>query len=192
MIEQARKQILVMALLTVTPSCGKDWQDLAGRLRHHSPAGEIPVTPDGAAAPDAPAAPGPGQCHHLAPASGLVEVHHFRDACPLTAPPLGGYLEDATYVEVQGQICKANEDTVTSSLPVRIRVSGQATHLDWTSDAPVFSADIEKRGHEILVTETCRVGGPGQPAYAIPFTVGGDELTLYNGLGVTVLRRERP
>jgi hypothetical protein len=187
MFSRAPTSLVLVAMVTAGgASC--EWvqqEDLAHQLEHRA-------RPPGAPPPVGRDAGGSGQCHDLAPASGVVEVHHFPDSCPLTAPPRGGQLDDGTYVEVARQICRTHESAATSGIPVRVRVSGHGTKLDWTSDTPVFSAVIANDGQELLVTETCRWGGPGQPPYTRPFTVVGDDLTLYDGLSVMVLRRELP
>jgi hypothetical protein len=135
---------------------------------------------------------GPPYCHDLAPAAGTLQLHGFAGTCPVDAEPRGGDLIDGVYREIHGEICRSQPGSI-ASVPVRLRISGAGTRLDWSAETPVFSARLERLGSSTLqVIETCRTVGNDQPQppWAQPFTIVDDQLTFYNGLYVTVFLRE--
>jgi hypothetical protein len=172
--------------------CWSDWPRIVDGENGIVPPGH-PGRPTPPPGPDAGVRPPtPETCHHLAPAPDTVEIHHHRAECPLTAEPLGGTLRDGTYTAVATEICKTREDVTSAGTPVRIRISGQGTRLEWTANRPIFSAEIAVHGSQLRMTETCRDGSAAaaQPPHARGFTAVADRLTLYDGLWVMVFEKE--
>jgi hypothetical protein len=134
----------------------------------------------------------PDFCHDLAPAAGTVVVAFFAGVCPSASELHGGRILDGIYRVVRPEICLSTPGTFETQ-PVRIRISGGGTRLDWSSDRPIFSARIGTAGATLELIETCRdtqSGDRPQPPYQQQFSVSGDELTLYTGLSSLVFRRE--
>jgi hypothetical protein len=133
----------------------------------------------------------PAFCHDLAPAAGTLQTTFFPDVCPSGRALHGGRILDGIYRVVRSEICRSTPGTLQTR-PVRIRISGDGTRLDWSSDVPVFSAHIATEGTALQVTETCRwaPGDSPQPPYTEQFSVSGDQLTIYTVLGSMVFRRE--
>jgi hypothetical protein len=130
----------------------------------------------------------PSSCHDLAPACGVNEILLFRGSCPLSAAPRGGQLRDGVYRLVQSQICQYRSAKLAGVF-VRIRISGEGTHLDWSADRPLFSAAIRTVGNTLHFDESCHEARAAR-TYQKGFTVAGDELTFYDGPTVMVFRRE--
>jgi hypothetical protein len=173
--------------------------DAAASLDAEAPADAFARETDPTAEPETPVStevvPGPWRqpayCHDLAPAAGSIPNISFADVCPSASELHGGPIRDGIYREVRREICLSPPGG-SRTKPVRIRISGAGTLLDWSAEAPIFSARLRTEGTALEVTETCRrvTGDRPQPPYVDRFSVSGDQLTIYSVLASLVFRRE--